>query len=48
MQRGEGHVDDVEKGGHGVGNSLERGRVGIVYDGVDENTRPCRTPKTIQ
>ena len=47
MQRGEGRVDDVERGGHGVGNGLDRGhgvgngldsrRVGIVDD--DRATR---------
>ena len=32
MQRGEGCVDNVERGGHDVGNGLDRGRVGVVDD----------------
>ena len=42
MQRGKGLVDNVERGGHGagnvlhsrcgVGNGVDRGRVGIVDD----------------
>ena len=34
IQRGEGRADDVERGGHGVGNGLDRGRLGVV--GVDK------------
>ena len=29
---GERRVDDVERGGHGVGNGLDRGHVGVVND----------------
>ena len=36
MQKGEGYVGDVEREGHGVGNGLDRGRVGIIDDGVDK------------
>ena len=32
MQRGKGHMDDVERGGHGVGNGVDRGRVDVVVD----------------
>ena len=28
MKTGEGRVDDVERGGHGVGNGVDRGCVG--------------------
>ena len=45
MQRGEGRVDDVERGGHDVGNGLDRGRVGIVDDGVDKIPARVRRPR---
>ena len=32
IERGEVRVEDIERGGHGVGNDLDRGRVDIVVD----------------
>ena len=34
MKTEEGRKDDVERGGHGVGNGIDRGHVGVVVDGV--------------
>ena len=36
MERGEINVDDVERGGCGVANGLNKGCVYVVVDGVDK------------
>ena len=44
MQRGEVRVDHVEREGHGVGNSLGRGRVDVVVDDVDKMPAQYQRP----
>ena len=36
-------ADDIERGGYGVGNGLDRGRVDVVVNGVDEMPA-CNVP----
>ena len=38
-------MNDVERGGHDVGNGHDRGRVGVVDNGLDKMPARIRHPR---